>query len=176
MASQSASWWQGGKGRWPLSGEKLTPCLRKGVEPTQSNVGEEHLRGGGARGKGLQLLCSLYFSDVKNKPYLHPGGGRAYRVLGAVWGVCGEWAGPPCTTLPQVCVRLFLTVTGSWGGAGTDCSWLLVSLHWPLAISLGLRLDCRGERDRKQKMLTLGAARMQRDRGRMETRHALYCF
>lgn len=48
----------------------------------------------GARNEGISNLCSLYFSVVKNKLYLHPGGGRVWRAL------CEAGAGGHLSTAP----------------------------------------------------------------------------
>lgn len=73
-----------------VSGEQLTFYLKKGRNPK------------GARAKGMHP-CSLYISDVKNKLYLHPGGGGVQSAWCCVGCCVGERAGPPlCYSAPEL--------------------------------------------------------------------------
>lgn len=99
MASQSASWWQGGKGRWPSELQERNLCsIKEGDEAKQIKPGGRTLKGMRVKGRSPSALC---ISDVKNKLYLHLGGGgvqSAWCCVGAVWE---RGLGHLCTTLPQ---------------------------------------------------------------------------
>lgn len=74
--------------------------------------------------KEFQTLCSLYFSVVKNKLYLHPGGAGVWRAL------CEGGAGGHLSTAP-----LPSPAPQTWTGREMAAYWGQVSIQLLSGIS-----------------------------------------